>query len=257
MKSLLRADNLTVSFRSERKRWTHALKNLSFEIPEGKTVGLVGESGSGKTTVARSLCGLVPLSSGRIFYRDHCISDLSRSAAFFPYRRKIQMVFQDPYGSLNPRMRLEHILSEPLDIHFPEKTKEEKQLRIQELLNLVHLPQNILKRYPHEFSGGQRQRIAIARALAVNPELLICDEALSALDVTVQVQVIHLLKELQNQLNLTYLFIAHDLAVVQELCDFVIVMKAGEAVEQASRDALYSKPKHPYTQALLDACYSV
>lgn len=255
MGPLLRVEDLYVQFASKRGGALEAVKGVSFSIPEGQTLSVIGESGSGKTSLARSLVRLVPLTQGAVFFKTTCISSLS-DKAFFPYRKRIQMVFQDPYGSLNPRMPVRSLLQEPLDLHFPKKTQDAKLARIHLLLDYVQLPKSSLERYPHEFSGGQRQRIAIARSLACAPDLLICDEALSALDVTVQAQIIELLKALQSELNLTYLFIAHDLAVVQQLSHHVVVMKDGCVVESAPSAVFYNNPQHPYSQALLDACYS-
>jgi oligopeptide transport system ATP-binding protein len=191
-----------------------AVDGISFTVPRGKTVGVVGESGSGKSTTGKAIIKLAPLTSGQLLYDGQDIGALS-NAAFKPWRKKIQMIFQDPYNSLNPRADILGILSEPLEIHFPELNKVDCEARCAELLTSVQLSPDFLRRYPHEFSGGQRQRIGIARALAVQPELIICDEPVSALDVSVQAEVVNLLQDLQAKLGLTYLFIGHDLAVIE------------------------------------------
>jgi oligopeptide transport system ATP-binding protein len=229
-----------------------AVDGVSFKIEEGKTVGLVGESGSGKSTIGKTIVRLVEPTAGVINYKDEPIFDISNDA-FFPYRKKIQMIFQDPYNSLNPRMTVSSIIGEPLDIHFPKMSRTEKEDKIAELLVKVDLQPDHRNRYPHQFSGGQRQRIGIARALSVEPEFIICDEAVSALDVSVQAQIINLLQDVQEEFNLTYLFIAHDLAVVEHISDFVLVMNQGKIVEQATSDEIYASPQDPYTQKLLDA----
>lgn len=236
--------------------WIKAVDDVSFEIEEGQTVGLVGESGSGKTTIGRTLLRLEKPYSGTITYRGQDIVNMS-NRDFRPLRRKIQMIFQDPFGSLNPRMSIGAIIREALDIHFPEMTRSEKTDRVAELLTLVQLDPDFAARYPHEFSGGQRQRIGIARALAVKPEFIVCDEPVSALDVSVQAQIVNLLQDLQEELNLTYLFIAHDLAVVEHISDYVLVMYRGKIVEAAPADEIYKNPQHEYTQNLLDAVPTV
>ncbi|MGJ3242712.1 MAG: ABC transporter ATP-binding protein [Opitutales bacterium] len=232
--------------------YVKAVDDVSFDIPEGSTVGLVGESGSGKSTIGKGIVRLVEPTAGEVSFRGETVSGLS-DAAFFPYRRKMQMIFQDPFNSLNPRMTVGGIVGEPLDIHFPEMSRRDRERRIRELLDRVHLPAAAMNRYSHQFSGGQRQRIGIARALAVDPEFIICDESVSALDVSVQAQIVNLLQDLQAELKLTYLFIAHDLAIVQHVSDFVLVMNAGKLVEQGPTETLYRQPKHPYTRKLLDA----
>lgn len=229
-----------------------AVDGVSFTVEKGTTVGLVGESGSGKTTIGRTIIRLAPITEGAIFYQGTEISTLSHRE-FFPYRKKIQMVFQDPFNSLNPRMTIRQIIAEPLDIHFPDLSVADKTARVADLLKKVGLQPDHMQRYPHEFSGGQRQRIGIARALAVEPDFIICDEPVSALDVSVQAQIINLLQDLQEELGLTYLFIAHDLAVVEHISDKVLVMTGGRIVEQADADAIYRNPQHPYTRKLLDA----
>lgn len=233
-----------------------AVDGISFDVPRGKTVGLVGESGSGKTTTGRAIARLVPVTAGAIEYDGESLTGLSRRR-FFPYRKKIQVIFQDPFGSLNPRMTIYSIISEPLDIHFKDWSKSQKEQRVADLLTKVGLDPDFMQRYPHQFSGGQRQRIGIARALAVEPEFIICDEPVSALDVSVQAQIVNLLQDLQDELGLTYLFIAHDLAVVEHISDEVLVMTQGQIVEQASAEAIYTDPQHPYTKQLLAAVPSL
>jgi len=233
-----------------------AVDGVSFDGPRGKTVGLVGESGSGKTTTGRAIARLVPITDGTIFFEGQDLAHLSRKD-FFVYRKKIQVIFQDPFGSLNPRMTIYSIIAEPLDIHFKDWTKAQKVARVADLLEKVGLSADFMQRYPHQFSGGQRQRIGIARALAVEPEFIICDEPVSALDVSVQAQIVNLLQDLQDELGLTYLFIAHDLAVVEHISDQVLVMTEGKIVEQATSDEIYNNPQHPYTRKLLDAVPSL
>ena len=229
-----------------------AVDDVSFDVPAGKTVGLVGESGSGKTTVGRTLLKLTPATSGEVLYEGRNILPMSEGD-FRPLRKDLQMIFQDPFGSLNPRMTIHAILAEPLEIHFPEMTKDGRRERVAELLKLVGLPADAMGRYPHEFSGGQRQRIGIARALAVKPRFIVCDEPVSALDVSVQAQIVNLLQDLQEQLGVAYLFIAHDLAVVKHVSDHVIVLHHGKIVESASAEAIYEDPQHEYTKKLLSA----
>jgi peptide/nickel transport system ATP-binding protein/oligopeptide transport system ATP-binding protein len=229
-----------------------AVDGISFDVPRGETVGLVGESGSGKTTTGRAIARLVPITEGSVHYEERDLATLSRRD-FFAYRKKIQVIFQDPFGSLNPRMTIYSIIAEPLDIHFKDWSKSQKQARVADLLEKVGLTAEFMQRYPHQFSGGQRQRIGIARALAVEPDFIVCDEPVSALDVSVQAQIINLLQDLQDELGLTYLFIAHDLAVVEHISDQVLVMTEGKIVEQASAAEIYSNPQHPYTVKLLEA----
>lgn len=233
-----------------------AVDGVSFDVPRGKTVGLVGESGSGKTTTGRAIARLVPITAGTVTYAGQDLAHLSRKA-FFPYRKKIQVIFQDPFGSLNPRMTIYSIIAEPLDIHFKQWSKAQKVARVADLLEKVGLSADYMQRYPHQFSGGQRQRIGIARALAVEPEFIICDEPVSALDVSVQAQIVNLLQDLQEELGLTYLFVAHDLAVVEHISDEVLVMTEGKIVEQATADEIYNNPQHPYTKKLLSAVPSL
>ncbi len=228
-----------------------AVDDVSFDIFKGETLGLVGESGCGKTTVGRTLLRLLNPTEGSILFDSKDISTLSRKS-LLPYRPKMQIIFQDPYSSLNPRMTVGNMLSEVLRVHniVPNNEIEKEVFR---LLDVVGLPKAHATRYPHEFSGGQRQRIGIARALSVKPELIVCDEAVSALDVSIQAQVINLLKDLQNEYNLTYLFIAHDLSVVEYISDRVAVMYLGKIVEIADSKTLYSNTMHPYSKALMSA----
>jgi oligopeptide transport system ATP-binding protein len=257
-KPLLEVANLKVYFPIKKGLmgktvdYIRAVDDVSFRIQRGMTMGLVGESGSGKTTIGRAIVRLVETFAGVIRYEYTDITYFNRTE-MLPFRKKIQMIFQDPYHSLNPRMTIFHILSEPMGIHFPKMTNDECKARALELLKMVGLEEKHLNRYPHEFSGGQRQRIGIARALAVKPEFIICDEPVSALDVSVQAQIVNLLKDLQQQLGLTYLFIAHDLAVVQHMSDEVLVMHHGKIVEHASAEEIYENPKHEYTKKLIAA----
>ncbi len=227
-----------------------AVDDISFDIMEGETLGLVGESGCGKTTAGRSILHLYKPTGGEVIYRGKPIKTAQDIA---DYRRKATMVFQDPYSSLDPRMTVADIIGEPLDVQHMYKTKEERRERILELMDHVGLNSEHAARYAHEFSGGQRQRVGIARSLAVNPDFIVCDEPVSALDVSIQAQVINMFDELQEQLNLTYLFIAHDLLVVRHISDRIAVMYLGHMVELAGADEIYERPLHPYTRALISA----
>ena len=233
-------------------RSLRAVRDVSFDISRGETLGLVGESGSGKSTTGRMLVGLIPPTSGRIHLFGEELTGHRSAKSVQNLRQRVQFVFQDPNGSLNPRMRIGDAIAEPLDV-AGGMSRHDRHKRIEELLDTVGLPRSCGERFPHEFSGGQRQRIGIARALALKPDFIVCDEPVSALDVSLQAQVVNLLQDLQEAFGLSYLFIAHDLAVVRNISHRVAVMYAGAIVEIAPRDVLYASPKHPYTQTLLDA----
>jgi oligopeptide transport system ATP-binding protein len=228
-----------------------AVDGVDLEVRRGEALGLVGESGCGKSTLARLITALLPVTAGQIWFDGQEITKL-RGRALRRVRRKMQMIFQDPFASLDPRMTVGDIIQEPLD-NYGIGNVRDRQQRVQELLRLVGLNPNFTNRYPHEFSGGQRQRIGIARALAVNPSFIVCDEAVSALDVSIQAQIINLLQDLQREFQLTYLFIAHDLAVVRHISDRIAVMYLGKVVETADRNDIYEHPQHPYTKALLSS----
>ncbi len=254
---LLHVDNLVMHFpiyRGVIQRQVGAVRavdGVSFDVNRGETLGLVGESGCGKSTTGRTILQLYRPTAGGVYFEDVDLVHL-KGEELRKMRRKMQMIFQDPYASLNPRMTVADIVAEPLVVHDVAKGKE-IQDRVEHLLELVNLNPSFASRYPHEFSGGQRQRIGVARALALQPSFIICDEPISALDVSIQAQVVNLLEELQEQFNLTYLFIAHDLSMIKHISNRVAVMYLGVIVELASRDDLYAKPLHPYTQALLSA----
>lgn len=255
---LMEVEGLSVTYEArrgafiKRTEFIRAVKNVSFCIRRGTTMGLVGESGSGKSTIGKTILRLAPIAEGSIKYDGVELTKLDEGD-FMPYRNRIQTIFQDPYASMNPRHSIATIVAEPLRVHAPEMSKQDREGRVAELLEKVGLPADSMNRYPHQFSGGQRQRICVARALSSKPEFIICDECVSALDVSVQAQIVNLLQDLQDELGITYLFIAHDLAVVEHICDDALVMESGEIVEQGPTDQLYLSPKHPYTQRLLEA----
>jgi len=248
---LIEVKNLKKYFQVGKDATLKAVDDVSFNIYKGETLGLVGESGCGKTTCGRTVMGLYEASGGQILYDGHDVSKLNKKEKK-EFTRRAQIIFQDPYASLNPRMTVGDIIGEGIDVHNLH-TGQERTNRIYELLQLVGLNKEHASRFPHEFSGGQRQRIGIARALAIEPDFIVCDEPISALDVSIQAQVVNLLIKLQNELGLTYLFIAHDLSMVKHISDRVGVMYLGTMVELASSADLYDKPLHPYTQALLSA----
>ena len=253
-KPLVKLDNLKVHFKLKRTSWfsdpqvVHAVDGISLQINRGKTLGLVGESGCGKTTAGRAILGLVKSNSGEIYFEDKTLTSIS-SEEMFPLRKRMQIIFQDPYSALNPRQTAGDIVADPLVVHNIGSQKE-RQERVDELFSMVGLQKNQQVLYPHQFSGGQRQRLCIARALALNPDFIVCDEPVSALDVAIQAQILNLLCKLQDDLNLTFLFISHDLAVIQHVCDEVAVMYLGAVVEKADRETLFNNPRHPYTKAL-------
>jgi peptide/nickel transport system ATP-binding protein len=254
---LVRVKELKVHFPIRRgifsrvSQYVEAVDGVTFDVYRGQTLGLVGESGCGKTTIGRCLMRLINPTSGTVMFGGVDISTMSQ-AELRPYRKRFQIIFQDPYGSLNPRKTIEEIITEPMRFHGIGVSRKDWQERALGLLEKVGLPgMQFLKRYPHEFSGGQRQRVCIARALAVNPELIICDEAVSALDVSVQAQVLNLLKDLQAELGLTYIFISHDLSVVKFMSDMMAVMKSGKFVEFGPSERIYENPKKEYTKALI------
>ncbi|MBV9875186.1 MAG: ABC transporter ATP-binding protein [Verrucomicrobia bacterium] len=254
--NLLEVDSLNVWFPTRTgilQRTTDFIKavtGVSFTIGPGKTVGLVGESGSGKTTVGKAILKLIPITSGAVRFAGVDITPLS-GLEFRSWRRQIQMIFQDPFSSLNPRWTILQIISEPLKIHFPELSRQQREERVAQLLQKVGLLPEHRRRFPHELSGGQRQRVGIARALAVEPKLIVCDEVVSALDVSVQAQIVNLLQDLQDELGLSYLFISHDLAVVEHISHDVVVMFRGQIVEKADAVSIYTHPQHDYTRKLL------
>lgn len=251
-KHLLEVKQLSKYFSMTNKQVLKAVDGVSFHISKGETFGLVGESGCGKSTAGRTIIGLYNRTSGEVLYKGKNVHELSEKEKF-AFHRNMQMIFQDPYASLNPRSTVKEIISEPMEVHGLYSNKKEMLNRVYELLEDVGLNRDHANRYPHEFSGGQRQRIGIARALALNPECIIADEPISALDVSVQAQVVNLLKKLQKEKGLTYLFIAHDLSMVKHISSRIGVMYLGHLVELTTSSELYQKPLHPYTQALLSA----
>jgi len=254
---ILRVENLKMYFPIKRgviqrtTGYVHAVDGVSFEVHAGETLGLVGESGCGKTTTGRTIVQLYKATEGSVTFEGKDLTKM-HGEELRKMRRKIQMIFQDPYASLNPRMSVEQIVGEPLVVHNLARGKEIRE-KVKELLSLVGLNPAYVDRYPHEFSGGQRQRIGVARALSLKPDLIVCDEPISALDVSIQAQVVNLLEDLQKEFNLTYIFIAHDLSMVRHISTRVIVMYLGVFVELANRDVLYKNPLHPYTIGLLSA----
>lgn len=252
---LLEVQDLRVHFEGRQgffgRSCIRAVDGVTFTLERGESLGLVGESGCGKTTLGRCILGLIKPTSGRAVFDGQCVAAL-KGAELQAFRRAAQIIFQDPYDSLNPRLSVNSVLGEVLRIHkiVPQPQRQE---RIRDLLKSVGLNPAYAARYPHEFSGGQRQRVGIARALALNPMMIVADEPVSSLDVSVQVQILNLLKDLQRKLSLSYLFVAHDLAVVRYMCDRIMVMYLGKVVEEARRDELFENPSHPYTQALLSA----
>lgn len=252
MGKILEIKGLTKHFEVSKGKILQAVNDVTFHVNKGETFGLVGESGCGKTTIGRTIMGLYDKTSGDVRYDGGDIHALDQKEKF-AFFKKMQMIFQDPYASLNPRSTVQEVISEPMDIHSLYKNKKEEMNRVYQLLEEVGLNRDHASRYPHEFSGGQRQRIGIARALALEPDFIIADEPISALDVSVQAQVVNLLKKLQEEKNLTYLFIAHDLSMVKQISDRIGVMYLGNLVELTASEHLYKNPLHPYTQALLSA----
>jgi oligopeptide/dipeptide ABC transporter ATP-binding protein len=257
--ALLSIRNAVVAFSSRKGLWgansgktIRAVNDVSLDIFRGEMLGLVGESGCGKSTLGRAALQLTPLTSGSVFYEGQNLADRLKSERR-SIRRELQMVYQDPYSSLNPRIRIGAALAEAIHVHGRRKGRKAVNDRVMELLEMVGLPHDANNRFPHEFSGGQRQRISIARALAVEPRFIVCDEAVSALDVSIQAQIVELLQRLKNELGLTYLFIAHGLAIVRQIADRVAVMYLGKIVESGPNEAVFRKPKHPYTRALISA----
>ena len=251
-KKLVELKNVSLTFNKGKSNEVKAIDDVSFDIYEGEIFGLVGESGSGKTTIGRSILKLYDIDSGTVTFAGNDISSL-KGKDLHDFRKTAQMIFQDPQASLNGRMKIRDIIAEGIDIHKLAKSKEEREAKVKELINLVGLNEDHLSRYPHEFSGGQRQRIGIARALAVNPHFIVADEAISALDVSIQAQVVNLMQKLQHEQGLTYLFIAHDLSMVKYISDRIGVMHWGKLLEVGPADEIYHNPIHPYTKSLLSA----
>ena len=251
-KKLVELKNVSLTFNKGKSNEVKAIDDVSFDIYEGEIFGLVGESGSGKTTIGRSILKLYDIDSGTVTFAGNDISSL-KVKDLHDFRKTAQMIFQDPQASLNGRMKIRDIIAEGIDIHKLAKSKEEREAKVKELINLVGLNEDHLSRYPHEFSGGQRQRIGIARALAVNPHFIVADEPISALDVSIQAQVVNLMQKLQHEQGLTYLFIAHDLSMVKYISDRIGVMHWGKLLEVGPADEIYHNPIHPYTKSLLSA----
>ena len=251
-KKLVELKNVSLTFNKGKSNEVKAIDDVSFDIYEGEIFGLVGESGSGKTTIGRSILNLYDIDSGTVTFAGNDISSL-KGKDLHDFRKTAQMIFQDPQASLNGRMKIRDIIAEGIDIHKLAKSKEEREAKVKELINLVGLNEDHLSRYPHEFSGGQRQRIGIARALAVNPHFIVADEPISALDVSIQAQVVNLMQKLQHEQGLTYLFIAHDLSMVKYISDRIGVMHWGKLLEVGPADEIYHNPIHPYTKSLLSA----
>lgn len=251
-KKLVELKNVSLTFNKGKSNEVKAIDDVSFDIYEGEIFGLVGESGSGKTTIGRSVLKLSDIDSGTITFSGNEISSL-KGKDLHDFRKTAQMIFQDPQASLNGRMKIRDIIAEGIDIHKLAKSKEEREAKVKELIDLVGLNEDHLSRYPHEFSGGQRQRIGIARALAVNPHFIVADEPISALDVSIQAQVVNLMQKLQHEQGLTYLFIAHDLSMVKYISDRIGVMHWGKLLEVGPADEIYHNPIHPYTKSLLSA----
>lgn len=251
-KKLVELKNVSLTFNKGKSNEVKAIDDVSFDIYEGEIFGLVGESGSGKTTIGRSILKLYDIDSGTVTFAGNDISSL-KGEDLHEFRKTAQMIFQDPQASLNGRMKIRDIIAEGIDIHKLAKTKEEREAKVKELIDLVGLNEDHLSRYPHEFSGGQRQRIGIARALAVNPHFIVADEPISALDVSIQAQVVNLMQKLQHEQGLTYLFIAHDLSMVKYISDRIGVMHWGKLLEVGPADEIYHNPIHPYTKSLLSA----
>ena len=259
-KIILKVSCLSVDYKSnnsflfpwEKNKSFRAVDNINFEIKEGETLGIVGETGSGKSTIAKAVINLLKVSSGKIFFQNNQIANLDEKN-MRNYRKEIQMIFQDPLASLNPRMNVGEIISEPLKVHYPNLTKNELKYQVQDIMNNVGLLSNQINRYPHEFSGGQCQRIGIARSLILRPKLIICDEPVSSLDVSIQAQVINLLKELQEKFKLTYLFITHDLNLAKHMSDNIMVLNLGKIVEMNKSNEIFNLPKHDYTKKLISS----
>jgi len=258
--TIMQVENLKVHFDVSSEGdmpWTkrkklQAVNGVSFELKSGETLGIVGESGCGKSTLARAIISMVPAETGRVLWFGKDLLALQKTE-MRKHRKQIQMIFQDPLASLNPRMTIGEIIAEPLKTHYPKTSKADIKLRVEDVMNKVGLLENLINRYPHEFSGGQCQRIGIARALILKPKLIICDEPVSALDVSIQAQVINLLMDLQKEMDLTLIFIAHDLSIVKHISTKIMVLYMGNMVELARSEDIYNHPRHPYTQALISA----